>query len=87
MKTARGVEGTVSLEAVKEALAKELGPKTTQVLDVGSNHHYSCVCETCLGWWAHVGPEEDEEDVFTYGPFTKERVNEEQRRLGLEVTP
>lgn len=46
-------------------------PKVSQeVLDAGSNHPYSCRCETCWRWWKLMGPSDD----GGYGPFTEEEI-------------
>lgn len=79
------MSGRDAIAELRDRVAAELPPETVQVLDVGSDHSYSCTCATCLAWWAEMGP--DGGEPGDYGPFTKERVNAEQRRRGLEVTP
>ena len=54
-------------------------------LDAGSDHKFDCDCNTCLTWWARVGPEGGEPG--SYGPFTKTKVNARQRELGELETP
>lgn len=81
-----------ALRRLQDSLAadivKEHGQEALDALDAGSNHPFTCRCLTCLRWWAHCGPEwEDENMPAGYGPFTKDEVNGEQRRLGIEVTP
>lgn len=73
------------VDRLAEEIVKEDGPEALAALDAGSNHPYNCRCATCLTWWAHMGP--DGGDAGDYGPFTKDEVNGEQRRLGIEVTP
>lgn len=84
----RSVEGTASLQDVKDRLAaeleKEMGTEGLAAFDAASNHNFRCRCGICLGWWAHMGPEEPGD--VDYGPFTKDEVNAEQRRLGIQVT-
>jgi hypothetical protein len=53
-------------------------------LDAGSSHPFGCDCDTCLTWWARVGPEGGEPG--SYGPFTKDQVNARQRELGIQET-
>lgn len=55
----------------RNELAKMLGitPNEQRILDAGSNHPYSCRCETCRQWWQQMG-----DDDGSYGPFTKEEV-------------
>jgi len=72
-------------DRVVEELEKELGRESAAAFVVAMDHHYRCPCDTCLEWWARMGP--DGEEPGSYGPFTKERVNAEQIRLGIEVTP
>lgn|GEM_PF-2222466 len=70
------------------AITQEHGAAALAALEVASDHPYTCRCRVCLQWWAHCGPEWEDEDVPAgYGPFTKDEVNAEQRRLGIEVTP
>lgn len=66
-------------------LAADMPPEHQQIIDTASNHPYGCMCQTCLSWWALIGP--DGGDPGDYGPFTKEQVNAEQVRMGVEVTP
>lgn len=65
-------------------IEKEDGPEALAATIIASNHVYSCTCMHCLHWWARVGP--DGGEPGDYGPFTKEQVNAEQVRLGIEVT-
>jgi hypothetical protein len=62
----------------KDALARAMGidPETQAALDAGSDHAYSCRCETCRRWWKAMGPADAGEDGggADYGPFTKEEV-------------
>ncbi len=65
-------------------LAEDMTTEEKKVLDISSNHSYDCACNTCLSWWASVGPNGGEPG--SYGPFTKEQVNAKQRELGMEET-
>lgn len=72
-------------QAQKDALASALGisPETQRTLDVGSNHAHSCRCRTCLRWWVEMGPDGDPTDPSAYGPFTRDEVLAEARRMNL----
>lgn len=61
----------------KDKLAAALGiPKEEQVvLDVGSNHPYTCKCSVCLEWWLQMGPEDDGTPEGSYGPSTKAEID------------
>lgn len=65
----------------RDNLAASLGitPEEQISLDAGSNHPFTCRCETCRKWWVLCGPEnEDEADepgyVPKYGPFTQAEI-------------
>lgn len=64
----------MSLEQVKRKLGAALPPETVKVLDEGSEHRYSCRCETCRRWWKEVGPEIGSDGEPSYGPFTEEEI-------------
>ncbi len=54
-------------------LAADLGiePKKRDALLIGSEHPYSCRCDTCKEWWKLMGP--DPEDGKC-GSFTMEEL-------------
>lgn len=60
-------------------LAEALGisPRERDVLLDGSEHPYGCRCDTCLDWWAQMGPDEDDE----FGPFAPEEVYARQAAM------
>ncbi len=58
------------------------GDEVAVILD--TKHGYECACPRCLTWWALMGPDGGEPGC--YGPFTKDQVNAEQRRIGEQVT-
>lgn len=71
------------LQDLLDGIAENLRAKgvNVNILDVGSNHPYTCKCEVCLKWWIQVGPEIEEEDEegnptkWNWGPFTEEEIN------------
>lgn len=75
----------------RDELARILGiPKETQdVLDSGSNHPFSCKCQTCKEWWWAMGPDDDSKRP--YGPFEIEEIEdgspkgEECKKMRLEM--
>ncbi len=72
------------LQDFKDHLAESMGLSKEDrfVLDEGSNHPFSCKCETCRKWWIAMGPQ-NQEDVDDgaepdYGPFTKQEIERNQ---------
>ena len=59
----------MTLKELQEQIAKEIDLQTLEVLDIASNHHYSCKCETCRKWWIACGPDED-----GCGSFTEDEI-------------
>lgn len=39
-----------------------------------SDHPGYCRCDKCLKWWVAVGPEELDNGVWSFGPFTHEEA-------------
>lgn len=60
----------------KDKLANALGisKEDRDILDVGSDHHFLCTCETCRQWWLCVGPEDN--PGSPYGPFSIEQIED-----------
>lgn len=49
-------------------------PEEQVVLDAGSEHPFTCRCQTCLQWWVQMGP--DGGETGNYGPFDEEEVRD-----------
>jgi hypothetical protein len=68
----------------KDILADALGisPQDRAILDRGGNHGYHCRCNQCLQWWVLMGP--DGMEPGAYGPFTRDEVLAEAKRMGRD---
>ena len=75
---------TDQIKKVLDALTANMTEEQQIVMAVSLQHEYICNCDTCLSWWAQMGP--DGYEPGQYGPFTTETINARQRELGLEVT-
>ena len=73
-----------NIKAFADGIAEEAGMTADHRAILDSNHVFGCDCDTCLSWWALCGP--DGGEPGEYGPFTKDQVNERQRKLGTLVT-
>lgn len=75
-------------QAQRDNLARALGipPSEQSILDAGSNHSYSCRCSTCIQWWIQMGPDGDPSIKGAYGPFTRDEILAEARRLNLPTS-
>lgn len=60
----------MTIEEFADSLAKDLTQGEREILEVASDHPFSCRCQTCFQWWILCHLEEDGE----YGPFTKEEI-------------
>ena len=65
------IERAPELQGFLNELSK--GIPNAATLDTGSDHPYQCKCPTCLQWWRMMGPDPDDD---SYGPFTKEEIEE-----------
>lgn len=63
--------------AALRAQMEEIGVDV-DAIEEGSNHPYTCRCDTCRQWWRNIGPELDLDgdgnEVRTYGPFKAEEI-------------
>jgi hypothetical protein len=53
----------------RDKLKQDVG--ITNEFIIASNHDYKCKCDLCLRWWLAVGPEYDEDNRPTFGPFKR----------------
>lgn len=58
---------SITIDQLRDVLAETLRKDgiDPNVLDVGSNHPYSCTCETCWNWWKQMGLGDEEDAPFT----------------------
>ena len=73
-----------NLDELREKLARSLEAQGADVnaLDAGSNHPYSCRCETCWKWWKTMGLG-DEDDA----PFTQLELDQDTYEAAQKVYP
>lgn len=64
------------LQKFLQLLSSEGQADVKNVLDIASNHSYSCRCSVCLAWWVAVGPEDLGDGEWSVGPFTKQEFLE-----------
>jgi hypothetical protein len=64
------------IEALLEGLRQRaaMSEPTARMLLEGSDHPYTCRCETCLAWWVALGPEDLGDERKGYGPFTEAEI-------------
>ena len=76
------VKGRALELALKDRLATAMGiPKADQdILDISSDHPYSCDCGTCLKYWRAVGPNPSADPSMPYGPHAIEEVEDDSEQ-------
>lgn len=63
----------MSLQRFLRKMEKEFG--ITEGFKEASDHPYHCKCDKCKDWWISMGPEENMDGSFSYGPFSKEEID------------
>ena len=52
-------------------------------LQIGSDHAYSCTCNTCADWWRMMGPDPDSNRYGPFGETLPDQVVDESDPLDL----
>jgi hypothetical protein len=80
------MERSPAIQNLLDSLAKSMS--VPQAIIDGSEHPYTCRCDTCLAWWANMPPEDsgELEPDGRCGPFTWAEVWAYQDANGMERT-